>query len=189
MQLIDNLSELEANGASAQQDDDEESDAAPAPALNADSVDPLPVVLCVGSRGPLDEVAASMLSTLLERDGISTRVLPPTSLYSSRLKDVDLGDADVVVLSYMNADSMAHARFLVRRLRRRLPNARFIAGFWTLTPSDISRRDPQAATQTDAIATSFAEAVREVLGRPSPIPSTEDRDQQPRPVLVAAAGS
>jgi hypothetical protein len=52
----------------------------------------------------------------------------------------------------MNADSLAHARFLVRRLRRRLPRTKIVLGFWTFTPEDMARRDPVAATGADHVA-------------------------------------
>ena len=44
-------------------------------------------------------------------------------MHSARLGELDVGEVAVVVLSYMNADSFAHARFLVRRLRRRFRKA------------------------------------------------------------------
>ena len=72
-----------------------------------------------------------MLAQLLEREGAIVRVAPHEALQSAGLRDSDLGEPAVVVFSYMNADSLAHARFLVRRVRRRFPNAKIIVGFWT----------------------------------------------------------
>ena len=114
-----------------------------------------------------------MLASLVEREGMASRLLGPTSLYSARLKDMDLTGVSAVVLSYMNADSLAHARFLVRRLRRRLPNARYIAGFWMLNPADMAGRDPLTATGTDYVATSFAEALAQLRGEASASPEIE----------------
>jgi predicted PurR-regulated permease PerM len=167
MILVDNLSEYEEHErAAGRRDDAEASELAADPAPPAD---PVPagtgLVLCAGARGSLDEAAASMLSHLLERRGANARTVPCASLQSARLRELDVGDVAVVVLSYMNPDSLAHARFLIRRLRRRFPGASIIVGFWTFTPEEIARRDPLAATGADRVATSLNIAVDDVVER------------------------
>jgi hypothetical protein len=62
----------------------------------------------------------------------------------------------------MNADSLAHARLLVRRLRRRLPGASVILCFWTFSPAEMERRDPGTATRADAVAITPAEAITKI---------------------------
>jgi hypothetical protein len=92
-----------------------------------------------------------------------------------------------VVLSYVNPESLAHARFLVRRLRRRLPKARFIVGFWTFRPEDMARRDPLAATAADRLATSLSDAVGDVREELSPSPPAKE-NADPTPAAAAEAG-
>ena len=89
----------------------------------------------------------------------------------------------MVVLSYMNAGSLAHARFLVRRLRRYMPHASIVIGFWTFAPEDQARHDPVAATGADRVATSLSEALRNVLELLSP----KNREAAPPPTLAVAA--
>jgi len=186
--LIDNLAEYEESPPAAEKEMPEESEAAEptdetTPPIVASAK---PAVLCAGARGLLDEVAVAMLGQLLERQGIAVRTLSPASLHGSRLREVDLDGISVVVLSYVNTDSLAHARFLVRRLRRRLPDAKFIVGFWTLTPEDIARRDPVAATGADRVAAALSDAVNDVQAEFAP--RAEDEDQA-LPTLAVAAGA
>jgi hypothetical protein len=86
-----------------------------------------------------------MLGQLLERHGLKVRLLPHQSLQSAKLQQLDLNGVGAVVLSYMNPDSFAHARFLIRRLRRRFPDAAILVGFWTLSPQEMEKRDPVTA--------------------------------------------
>ncbi len=124
--------------------------------------DAAPCVLCVAGSGELDRIAALYLVDLLRRDGHAPRVL-----------QLDRGIAtrggfefavDIVCLSYMKANSTAQARHLVRRLRRGLPGATIVAGFWSEANS-MGRgkaRDMLAATEADAVAELFREAVEEI---------------------------
>ena len=66
-------------------------------------------------------------------------------------------------LSYLEPGSFANARYLVRRLRRKLPQAMIIGGFWTLTAQEIEERDALAATHADRVVTSLRQAVEEVV--------------------------
>jgi hypothetical protein len=188
MLLVDNLEEIE---------DGEPAEEAPAPdeampAVEADdaATPPAPVgdglVVLAGARGDLDDAAAAMLGQVLERRGANVRLLPFLSLRSAKLKDIDLGGAAVVVLSYLNPDSLAHARLLVRRVRRRAPDAKVVVGFWTFAPEDIARRDPVASTGADRVATSLSAAVEDVLAMIAP---KEPESEEPPRLAVAAATS
>jgi predicted PurR-regulated permease PerM len=186
MLLIDNLAEHE--------------DAAPVGEANSEAAaaepgvgagGPLPgvrgrVALCVGARGNLDETAAAMLGQLLAREGVEVRILPHQSMQTARLKELEIGDAAAVILCYMNADSFAHARFLVRRVRRRFPGATLFVGFFTLAPEDVTRRDPLTATGADRLVTSLREALREVLEALLP---DHRKSEPPRPALALASGA
>jgi hypothetical protein len=90
-------------------------------------------VLCLASRRPLDEAACLLLAKLLEKRGVSTRVQPFADVVSAKSFKIDTLDAPLVCLSYFGAlGSPAHVRYLIRRLRRVMPTARFLAGFWML---------------------------------------------------------
>ena len=131
-----------------------------------------PVIVSAGARGNIDEAAATILGQLLGQRGASVTVLPCDDLQSARLQQLDLANVGLVVLSYMNADSFAHARFLVRRLRRRLPQAKIMIGFWTHEAEDPARRDPLESTGADMIFTGLCDAVVEIA-RMYPAPERE----------------
>ena len=68
----------------------------------------------------------------------------------------------VVCLSYMNPDSIAHARYAVRRLRRRT-SVPIVVGFWSVDPADAKAPDLVTATRSDLSATSLGEAIEEIV--------------------------
>src|SRR5271165_3929175 len=90
-------------------------------------------VLCVAGRGSLDEAAAAMLAQLLEKHGIGARVVPSEAVSVANLSRLDVTGVQMAYLSYLEPGNFANPRYLVRRLRRRLPQAKIVDGFWTLT--------------------------------------------------------
>ena len=181
MLLVDNLAEWEEPPAADRSDDAGEPDVAVLP--EADRIDAGaaaaaggPLVVSAGARGVLDDAAAAMLGQLLERRGARIALLPYRSLQTAGLRELRLTGVKVVVLSYMNADSLAHGRFLVRRLRRRFPGAIILTGLWTMAPDEVSRRDPLTATGADRVPLSLADAVcdvAEALEYPAELPASE----------------
>lgn len=153
--LVDNLSEWEEPERSQDEEQNEDGVAA-APELPAVGNSH---VLCIGARGALDDAAAAILADLLRRGGADTRLLRHDSLRAAVLGETDLGSPEVAMLSYMNTDSLAHARLLVRRLRRRLPDTKVVLCFWTFSPAEMERRDPATATRADAVAITLEEAM------------------------------
>jgi hypothetical protein len=126
-----------------------------------------------------------MLAQLLEREGAVARVIPHDALQSASLREIDLGAPSVVVLSYMNPDSLAHARFLVRRVRRRLPEAKIVIGFWTFPEADANRRNPLEATRADGVAISLDEAVHKIANALDSVPQ-EPQAAGPRIAFTGA---
>ena len=168
--LIDNLEEWEENGRAK---DDEEPEG---PAEdNVPKLDGVPI-LCVGSRGNLDDAVAAALAQLLERRGAEVRLIAHESLQTAALRQTDLGQPAAVVLSYLNSDSLAHARFLVRRLRRHAPEAKIVVGLWNFADDEAGRRDPLDATRADYVVTSLKGAIASV----SQAVTLVDADESPR---------
>src|SRR5271163_1702131 len=120
-------------------------------------------VLCVAGRGSLDEAAAAMLVQLLEKHGIGARVVPSQAVSVANLSRLDVVGVQMAFLSYLEPGSFANPRYLVRRLRRRLPQAAIVDGFWTLTAQEADERNALAATRADLVATSLRQAVEQVV--------------------------
>ena len=131
-------------------------------------------VVCLAGRNELDEAAAMLLASLLRARGHHAYVFPPDSPAALGGHRVALRDAAVVCLSLISTSSAARARHIVRRLRRRAPRARIVAGFWGLGGGDAPAPDTLAITSADAIATTLDEAITEIEARLTALPATQD---------------
>jgi hypothetical protein len=84
--------------------------------------------------------------------------LPAEALTSDRYR-VELENASVICLSLISTQSAARARYLIRRLYRRIPRARVLVGFWQLDPGDLVATVETITRPNTAVATSLREAV------------------------------
>lgn len=117
-------------------------------------------VLCVASRSPLDEAASVLFAQLLARHGLSAKVQPFADVVSARSFKIDTPDAPLVCLSYFGImGNPAHVRYLIRRLRRLMPRARFLAGFWMLGGQQVKAEEWRAAVGAQLVATSLSQAL------------------------------
>jgi predicted PurR-regulated permease PerM len=120
------------------------------------------VVLCIAGRGSLDEVVAAMLAQLLQKQGIGARTVPSRDVSAVNIARFDVAGTQMACLSYLEAGGLTNARYLVRRLRRRLPNVKILLGLWTLSDEQANSRDALRETGADIIVTSLGQAVIEV---------------------------
>lgn len=83
-------------------------------------------VLCVGARDALDEAAVSMLAQLLQKHGIGVRIEAPAAVNASNVLRLDPATMTMICVASLGNASPVHRRYLIRRLRRRLPLARLL---------------------------------------------------------------
>ena len=115
-------------------------------------------VLCIASRSPLDEAASAMLAHVLKKHGLTAIVQPFVDLRANSMS-IKAHDAPLVCLSYFGAgDRPAPVRILIRRLRRVMPRAKFLAGYWLLGDDPQKVADWKTAVGADFVATSLSEA-------------------------------
>jgi predicted PurR-regulated permease PerM len=120
-------------------------------------------VMCIAGRGALDEAAAALLAQLLAKHGIGARVLSNQAVSAENLPQLDVTGVRMICLSYLDAGSLTHARYLARRLRRRV-SAPILIGFWTFAGEDEDpRSEARAASGLDLVVTSLREAVEHVV--------------------------
>ena len=119
-------------------------------------------VLCVAGRGALDEAAALLLVHLLEKRGIGARMISSDEASAARIPDLDISGVQFICLSHLGTGGGAHAHYLMRRLRRRLPEARTIAGFWGLADDDTGFLDAMGSTEAE-IVTTFRDALMRIF--------------------------
>jgi len=164
---------------------EEEISAPPLPSVARESLTPawqieFPV-LCIASRSALDQAAAAMLAQILGKHGVAARVQPFQDVSSAKALKVDATDAQIVCLSYFGAaSSPAHVRYLIRRLRRIMPTAKFIACFWMLNPDGSKLEEWRGAVGADLVASSLSSAAKLCLRMAADHedPSREDIPEQ-----------
>jgi len=134
-------------------------------------------VLCVAGRGPLDEAVALILAQLIEKHGVRARVEPAEVIASTNIFQLETSGVALVCLSYLDVSSPAHMRYTIRRLRRRLPDAKIMLGCW-LANTDVKAFEK--AAKPDMVAARLRDAVRLCLEAAcKPAPSTlEERGQE-----------
>lgn len=145
-------------------------------------------VLCVGARSNLDDAAAAVLSQLLERRGIGARWVSWSETRIANLSDWDATGVQIVCLLYLNENSVSHARYLVRRIKRRMPNVQILGAMLSL-PSETSPSTLLDAIKSDLIATSLRTVLDQIstlAGRTADAGSEREEQVFPLTALVPA---
>ncbi|QKC79845.1 AI-2E family transporter [Mesorhizobium erdmanii] len=124
-------------------------------------------VLCAGGRGELDDAAAAMLAQVLEVQGAAASKAGFAEMEPSSIRRLDLGAIDTVVVGFLNRDSVKHARFLVRRLKRAKAGLRVGIVFWSEAGNDDSQAAASLAHEINAdfVAHGMVDAVTGALSK------------------------
>jgi predicted PurR-regulated permease PerM len=120
-------------------------------------------VLCVAGRSVLDHAAAHLLSHLLERQGIGSRIASFEEVSPSTIHDLACDGVRAICVSYLEPGNPKNARYLARRLRKRMPGLPLIAGFWSVIEDDTHYLDSFEATECDFLANNLRQAVEQVI--------------------------
>lgn len=122
-------------------------------------------VLCIAGRGPLDEAAAAMLAQLLRRAGLGAEPLPDAVASRDAIMQLDVTGVTMVCISYLEiSGSPAHLRYLLRRLRQRLPSGTpVLVGLWRAEDAALSDAQVQSAIGADGYVGSLHDAVAACL--------------------------
>jgi hypothetical protein len=158
-------------------EEDEEAEAADENGSAGDIVPELPdgtgmAVCCVGGRGELDDAAAAMLAQVLAVQGATVSWLSFTDIEPGNIRSLDLKDVDTMVISFLNMDSMNHARFLVRRLKRARRGLRVGIVYWSDAGSSDGKAlvEMAAVINADFVAQGMLDAVTGALSDAPPVP-------------------
>jgi predicted PurR-regulated permease PerM len=141
-------------------------------------------VLCIAGRGELDKAAAAMLAHGLESTGIGARYVAPSAVTHETIGELDLAGAEVVCLLYLNTLPQSYARFVCRRLKRRMPHLKIVLCAWNLAPEAGTAEQLAAQAGADAAPATLDEALRcvaDIVGQaaaaasmpPPPLPVQE----------------
>ena len=118
-------------------------------------------ILSIGGRNALDAAAADMLAGVLRKRGLGVKEYGPEIVSAAHISTLATTEAKLVCLSYLGlGNGPAQIRYLVRRLRRTLPEGTLImVCFWADEGDTISVKSLLEHTEADAYATSLTEAV------------------------------
>ena len=147
----------------------------PAPSLADVGAAALPVpwrgegaVLCLSGRGPLDPAASAMLAQLLGKHDFGTRLASVEAASRQRLQTFDASGVMMVCITYLGVSgSPSHLRFLLRRLRQKLPGVPILVGLWPEGDRTMTDAQVQALVGADAYASTLRQAVRACLAAAS----------------------
>jgi hypothetical protein len=106
-------------------------------------------ILCIAGRGPLDDAAADMLAQLLGKHGLGTRTVPHAEVSRTAIFNLDVTGVRMVCVCYLEiGGTPAHLRYLLKRLRKKIPDAPTLVGLW---PADDNvLRDQSLRTMVGA---------------------------------------
>jgi predicted PurR-regulated permease PerM len=117
-------------------------------------------VLCIAGRSMVDEAASIMLGQLSTEHGLPARVEAAEVLSSSNIFRLDTTGVALICLVYLNASALAHMRYSVRRLRRKLPKATIILVCPAPETDRIALQQLADGAKADLVAASLGEAVQ-----------------------------
>ena len=169
MTLVDNLEEYAEEEAAEEDDetddDDEENTDTPELPDGAGKT-----VLCAGGRGNLDEVSGAMLAQVLTAHGADARLIEASAVAAGNIRRLDLNDVHAVTICYLNAESIAHARYVVRRIKRVRKEVRVGVVFWHPADNRFSDAKLTASINCDFVAHTMVEAVTGALSEEPAVP-------------------
>src|SRR5262249_51570013 len=126
----------------------------------ADGTDPAGRIRVFGcpARDELDELTLEMLARLLDPERCCFEVLSPDSLTAEVLAKVGNDSAVAVVIGTLPPQSLAHARYLCKRLRAGFPKLKIVVGCWGWEGDREKIEQRLKAAGADQVATSLVEA-------------------------------
>ncbi|MGX8008991.1 AI-2E family transporter [Mesorhizobium sp. ORM8.1] len=128
-------------------------------------------VLCAGGRGELDDAAAAMLGQVLLTQGAVTSKASFAELHPASIRRLQLDGLNTVAIGFLNRNSVKHARFMVRRIKRINPAIRVGVVFWGGNDDDHGETAGKLANDINAdfVALDMVSAVTGALSREPPV--------------------
>jgi hypothetical protein len=87
-----------------------------------------------------------------------SRTLPHEAASRASIETLDAEDVGIVCILYLQIDGIpSHLRYLVRRIRARLPNVSIVVGLWAAEDTEKWSIDLQSAMGAECYASSMQE--------------------------------
>ncbi|HEX7933631.1 MAG TPA: AI-2E family transporter [Paraburkholderia sp.] len=115
-------------------------------------------VLCIPGRGPLDHLMATILLQLLGKHGFAARALPHEAASRASIDQLNADDVGIVCIVYLQIDGIpSHLRYMIRRIRARLPKVSIVVGLWSAEDLEKWSEELQNAMGAECYVTSLQE--------------------------------
>jgi hypothetical protein len=111
-----------------------------------------------------------MLAQVLAAHGASARLIESRSIGAANIRRLDLSDVHAVVICYLSTDSAAHARYMVRRIKRMRKSLLVGVVFWRPAADQFSEAKLAASINCDFVAHTMVEAVAGALSDEAAVP-------------------
>jgi len=121
-------------------------------------------IQCVAGRGPLDDATAAILAQLLEKHGLGAEIVAHEAVSRNAIGAFRREGVPMVCVCYL--DMSGHTsplRFLLKRLRQRVGDARLLVALWPSDHPVMSDQKIRAALSADEYVTSLRDAVNACL--------------------------
>ncbi|MDQ3624373.1 MAG: AI-2E family transporter [Verrucomicrobiota bacterium] len=146
-----------------------------------------PQVLCFPASNESDELAAMMLTGLLEERGVQVRNPSAKSLTSELVELAGEVKAPIICISTVLPASAMPALHLARRLRARLPEAKIFVGLWHAADQETAKRQERFERLDVGILTSLEKAAAEIALLAGCAPAKPAEGEESPPVFATAA--
>jgi hypothetical protein len=124
---------------------------------------------------------------VLHREGIGARVVSAEDVSPNNLPKLDVDGVKVICVSYLDPGNYKNARYLVRRLKKKMPHAHPMAGFWGYAETDSHYLDSVEAMEMDDVVSSLNQAAERVLVLARRCKTPADEDASDAKALTDAA--
>lgn len=123
------------------------------------------IILCLSGRDILDAPVTTMLAQLLRQSEVQVRTASYEAASREGIGALDMAGVGLVCITYLQlSGSPSHLRYLIRRIRRRLPAVPILVGLWPADDPVVSAADRLlTAVGANDYATSLADLVAKSL--------------------------
>jgi hypothetical protein len=104
------------------------------------------------------------LAQLLQKHGLGARVLGNEAVSRRAISRLEADSVAMVCISYLEiSGNPSHLRYLLRRVRQRLPKARILVGLWPADDAILHDEALRSLVGADDYVTSLRDAVNACL--------------------------
>lgn len=122
-------------------------------------------VVCVPARDEADELVARMLAGIVDPRVAQVDVLSYKALASELIDHTLCRDADLVCISALPPSTIAHSRYLCKRLHRDNPDKSILVGLWTTILDEKQAAEKIGCGPNTEVVRSLKEAIHRISSR------------------------